>query len=623
MSAKPTAFARVPRGKPTTGTTKTVPPIRIDANFLERLEKANMSPDLSTVMTKTDTKLSIEVNAQGGIGYSLLNKVGKTVADKADIKRIQTMTSSITKERKAALNDELGNSTKFLLMAFVQKSKESADFQPIQKFHKGFVQILRTVNTEFQMVTKNLHIIEAIPTKEGTPENTVKDILIEMGRRISVAVGQFLFHRAVVKEEQTPEKLNAFLFKEHVPGSIYSRLSKQLINTSVQGFVIEHLLFPKDPSKGVTLSFKEIRDATFRNDLMGLMEGSQLLIQLALNDKLVRLMINVKEDTPLDNFEEQNSLAAKLANTPFYLVPFKGVTTLADYFGNLAKNGVRGTVWESGTVLTPVDLLKFYGTIAKRMFHVLITRPQHKVSLIEGCFPGFRFDIEKDQEDVFVQLKNWALTPGNRATWFASVRKYAENAHAILSIRKMFNDVVAVSKDHIIAETFSAMIVGPAVAIHAGSSTGSPLHFTEVKNLALTLRASGGKPDEAIVSLAGASQGKKPKKVTIEAGLAERSRLTQESRDAVKELKTRGYVALAERMQTWFRLFIDESIQEAVAALFVARLESFLETPLQVTREERQGFMDPSNPDDDMPEEKKAVVEAQQEDDQVDNPDDE
>jgi len=148
MAARRTAFARIPRGKVNTSD-KVQPAYRVDSVFLERLERAKMNQDLSTVMTKTDTELSVRINAQAGVGYSLVDRTGSVVADKADIQRIQSMTSSITKERKAALSEELGLGIKFLLVAFLQKSTESADLTAITKFHKGFVQIFRAVNSQF------------------------------------------------------------------------------------------------------------------------------------------------------------------------------------------------------------------------------------------------------------------------------------------------------------------------------------------------------------------------------------------------------------------------------------------------------------------------------------------
>jgi len=78
--------------------------------------------------------------------------------------------------------------------------------------------------------------------------------------------------------------------------------------------------------------------------------------------------------------------------------------------------------------------------------------------------------------------------------------------------------------------------------------------------------------------------------------------------------------ALAMRMQTWFRLFIDESVQEAVAAIFLARLESFLSAPIELTREDRQVFMDTVEPD--VEEDEQGEPPANEQDDN-DNSDEE
>jgi hypothetical protein len=621
MANKPTAFARVPRGQSKKETPRK-DLIRIDATFLERFERANLNQDLSTIMTKTDSKMSIEINAQSNIGYSLVNKQGNTVADKADIKRIQTMSASITKERKAALGEEIGAMTKFTLAAFVQKSNELADLQAIQRFNKGFVGVYRTVNTQYQTITKNLNAIESLTTQAGGTDE-VKNIIIEMGRRISIAVGKYLIHRANLAEDATAEKLNKFLFSEHVPIWLFTKLSAALISTTAQGFDIRHVLFPKDPSKGVFLTFKEIRSVEFRNDLMGLLAGSQHLIKLATNDVLIRLMINLPETTGLDNFDEANSVAAKMANTPFFVVPFEGAVETSEVFNFLAKNGVRGVTWASGTVLTPPDLLKFYGTISKRMFYALVVRPQTKATLLGDMFPGFAYDPASDTKDIFVQLKAWSIVPGNDPLWFARMRGWATNDPSNVTKRKVFNDVVMVATDHAIATAHRGLFNEEAIALHSGTVTGGPLLFTEVKNMALSMRERRVDADIIIGDRISFSLMKKAKvPANNRAGIQERSRLSEDARIALAELRSRGYSALAIRMQVWFRLFLDENVQNAVATVFLARLESFLDTPLETTREERQAIMDPADPDDELV--AQEVVEVIEDDpNEAHNPDEE
>jgi len=548
-------------------------------------------------MTKTDSKMSIELNAQSSVGYSLKNAQGKTVADKADIKRIQTMSSSITKERKTALGEEIGVVTKFNLAAMVQQGNEFADVGAIQRFHKSFVGVYRTVNTQYQLIAKNVNAIETLQVT-GTADE-IKNIFVEMGRRTSTAVGKYLYHRANLAEDATAEKLNAFLFREHVPISIFEKLSSSVIQTSAQGFDIRHLLFPKDPTKGVSLTFKEMRTEAFRNDTMGLLAGSQILTRLALNDALIRAMINVPATTALDNFDEANSVASKMANTPFFLIPMNGAVETSDVFNFLAKNGVRGVTWASGTVLTPPDLLKYYGTIAKRLFYGLLTRPQNKAELLQNMFEGFAYDNASEQRDVFAQLKAWSILPGSNPSWFAKVRgpAYTDAADRLL-IKSIFDDVTMVSPDHAISAAFAELLRRDTTVVVQGVVHTDPLIFTEVKNLAVSLRERRIDPDVILGERISLAQGKKAKMPTTNrAGTQERSRLTETAKVALSELRTRRYAALAMRMQTWFRLFIDESVQEAVAAIFLARLESFLSAPIELSREDRQAFMDTVEPD--------------------------
>jgi hypothetical protein len=600
MSKRPTAFARVPRNTQNKEQRIRKDLVRIDANFLERFERANLNPDLATIMTKTDTTVSISINAQSAVGYSLVDKTGKTVADKTDIKRIQTMSSSITKERKAALGEEVGQMTKFTLAAFVQKSNEFDAVTPILRFHKSFVGVYRSVNTQYQTIVKNINSIEAIPTTEGATDD-IKNMFIEMGRRISIAVGEYLYHRANLQEDATPQKLNAFLFRKRIPIYIFNKLALAVISTSAQGFDVRHLLFPKDPSKGAFLTYKEIRNVEFRNDLMGLMAGSQILIQLASDDGLIRQMTNLANTVGLDDFDEPNSVASKMANTPFYVLPFEGAVEASDIFGFLAKNGVRGVNWAAGTVLTPPDLLKFYGTIAKRMAYALVSRPMQKATLLGRMFEGFTYDVASDQRDIFVQLKAWSIRPGSTATWFSTMRNWGLDTDTRSVVRAVFNDIAMVSPNHAISEQFAQILRGDIIPNHKGSVSTTALIFTEVKNLAVSMKERRIDVLPILGDRISFSFDKKVKAPqTNRSGIQERSRLTQGARTALTELNGRGFSALALRMQTWFRLFLDETVQEAVSSVFLARLESFLDAPLELTREDRQGFMEALDPGDDF-----------------------
>jgi serine/threonine protein kinase HipA of HipAB toxin-antitoxin module len=99
--------------------------------------------------------------------------------------------------------------------------------------------------------------------------------------------------------------------------------------------------------------------------------------------------------------------------------------------------------------------------------------------------------------------------------------------------------------------------------------------------------------------------------------------LTSKATSAVVLIRQRGYALLAERMQAWFRQFLDTSVQEAVADLFLARLDAFLAMPVDISRQERLAFMEADEfADAEAPNEEPADDTAPG-DDEEHNPDDE
>jgi len=611
-SQRKAAFARVPRNP--TKEPKKPDLIRIDANYLSKFEKASMNPDLGTVMNKTNSRLHIEVGAAGAPSYNLWDSAGKVVADKADILRIQTMGSNITKERKQALGEEVGLRTRATIAAFVQKGAEIG--RPIPMFHKGFLPVYRSVNTQYDILARNNEAIEAHQTKDPGAE-TVRKALIEMGRRTSSAIGEYMYHRATLGEEETPLKLNHFLRVRFVPVYFYNRLTGAIVNTSAPGFDIKTLVFPKDPTKGFYLTFREIREIGMEQNLLGLGSGSNWTIAMARNDKLIRAMCNLAGTAKLTDFEEKNSLGSKLANTAFFMVPPRGMYDYKEVVNYLAKNGSRGVVWNSGVTTAPTDLLKYYGTIAKRMFYALLPRPAIKVGLIEELFSGFSYDNEKEEKDVFVQLKSWAGARNIGLTRWGDIFTDPTNIEGSPLVLKVFCDVVGVPlTENPIAIQFTKMVSKGLIPLQRGEIGIDPPLFTEVKNLAVTLRDTRSDLDRIIGDRISLGSFKKKDPSKLRSGVNERSLLSGSAKQAITMLIDRGYNALASRLRVWFRLFLDESVQSAVAELFIARMDSFLATPLTLSREERSGFIELDDPD---PEEEEGDDQGEAEENE--NPD--
>jgi hypothetical protein len=604
MSVKQ-AFARVPRfpkGNQSSKPASKQEGTRIDARWLANLQQARLNQDLSTVMTKVSADLSVTINPQGSVGYALKTSEGKVVADGGDIIRIQTLNASITNERKEAQKSEVSDAIRYVLAAFVRRGQEVG--RPISKIPLNFIEVYRSINSLMSTLSRNVTSIESVEVPTGTPAFLIKNMMLEFGKRIRVAAGDYFYHRLTIAESETPRKINSFLRESFVPICLYNKLTQAGLTTNQQGFDIRQLLFPSDASKGFYLTFREIRDEEFIQNLGGLLGGADLVIQIANNDGLLRRLMNLSDEVDLDDFDTDKSFASKVASVPFWVPPFEGAVDYASIFNFLAKNGVRGINWNSGTVLSPQDNLKFVGTLAKRTYYGLVSRPSYKMVLLAEMFPGFVFNpLDEEQRDIYVQLKSWSLTTTAEITWFktsSSVALYKDGVGKSVLLH-VLQDVLSLDPAHAIIAGFSAMLEArqTGLPVGVGDNLNAVDHFTEVKNLATNLRAQNEDALKIIGSRFSGNLGKQKtqkKKGLISQnriGLSERSMLTPRSQSVIAIMRQRQYTGLSERMTQWFRQFLTTDVQDAVADLFLARLDAFLATPIQLNREDRLAFMEP------------------------------
>jgi hypothetical protein len=577
-------------------------------------------------MTKSNTKLVIELDSQGNAASTLQTKNGAIIADQSDIIRIQTLNASVTKERKDAQKENTSSSLLRVIAAGVRLAAQETPPRVISQVPPSFAEVFRSINAQIKQVGDNVVAIEAIEVDPQSAAERVKNSFLEMSGRIRSAAGLYLRHRLGLGPEQTPLKLNSFLRDELVPVFFYNKLTAGQISTSQQGFDIRSLLFPNDPSKGMFLTFREMRNENILNNLMGLLGNSSLLIEMANDDQFLRTLINVGPTTVLDNFNEERSLASKMASVPFFIVPFEGAVDRDTIFNYLAKNGIRGAAWNAGTVLSPQDNLRFIGTVVKRAYYGLLSRAPYKAGLLGKMFPGFTFTPSEDDNaaNIFAALKTWSVENPESNNWFTNISyRTAYQSTGWNIVREVLADVLAVTKDHVAILRLKEIVKAETglVPVHSGASKGTYAYFNELKAMAATIAATNEDPRQILgnrIQIHGALKApseKRPKNRGQKPGTTERSMMTPKAQSAVRLVNSRGMGALSNKMNAWFRQFLSTEIQEQVADLFLARLDAYLSEPLPVTKEERLIFLEPGGygfeadetsdvPDDDNQEER-------------------
>jgi len=426
-SSRRTAFARVPRGK--SGGAAAPAQFQVNKQFLDRMTQATVMPDMATVLTKTAASLNVTIQANGK-GNFTINSGEQVIGDSADVQKVQSLGTFINDERKAILKTSVSAVAKKTIAAVVQVSTDPAFVEmvprPIVRIDKSFVDVYRTVNAQAELLNINLQQIVQT-TAVGTANEMVKNHLIESGARIRHALGRYLLYRGGIAEGDEPQKLNDFLLGAKVIGWVFARLCSQKMQVGARDFEFRKIYFPKDPTKGLMLTFKELKSDRLVANQGGIL-GNMSVFRGLWSDDAIRAICGIPSDWNLRTFADS---AKVLANVPFMVVPSFQAVSLEEHFAVLAQHGDRGLPWNVGNTVTPQDTLKYLGTVAKRISYGFIGIPRFCAPWYENLFPGFRFDLnvaEREGRSVFSQLQIQFRAGTITTTYFSDI--LGENGYA-------------------------------------------------------------------------------------------------------------------------------------------------------------------------------------------------
>ncbi|RKF76917.1 putative Bgh-specific protein [Golovinomyces cichoracearum] len=147
-SVRRTAFARKPQNPSAVSTNKAERLKRVNKGFLDSSTSVNLEPKVSTILTKCDSKLTIEVGANGKGNYQTSTKSGEIIGDSDDVQRIQMLGSFIDAERKSVSKSIVSMLAQITLAAMVELSREQG--KEISKFPKEFLDVFRAIKAQME-----------------------------------------------------------------------------------------------------------------------------------------------------------------------------------------------------------------------------------------------------------------------------------------------------------------------------------------------------------------------------------------------------------------------------------------------------------------------------------------
>lgn len=587
-SNRRTAFARVPRG---TNAGATAPAAtQINKQFLDRMTQARLAPDMATVLTKASAELSIAIQPNGK-GNFTISSSGRTIGDSQDVQKVQALGSFINDERKAIVKSSVSALAKKTIAAVIQVSQDPAYKdevpRPIQKIDKSFVDIYRTVNSQADMLNTNLQQIN-LTHATGDVNEKVRNHLLETGARVREALGKYLFYRAGLAEGEEAQKLNEYLMEGSIMSWVFTRLCSQKMQLGGKDFEYRKVYFPKDPTKGLQVTLKELKSEALRESQGGVLGGMSVFRGLWSNE-MIRTICGVPHDWDLENFAGP---AKTLSNVPFPVVPFPGAVTLEEHFTTLAQNGERGLPWNVGMTTSPQDILKFLGTVPKRISYGFIGRARFSAPWYETLFQGFVFEpsvIERESRSVFSQLLSQFRAGSIQSGYFAMIKGEKGFAQTRAILPPLVLAVMDVPPDNDLGKEIVSGIGNDMVSIKNGETAGA----TDIWGAFMTRRDMSDEACNALLNgVLATNLDPRSKNVRVSDVRSARCGLSVQGATLVREFKRRGYIALSSRVDQWLRSFLSVELQAPVAEVIAARLEASLNTPIQFGKGDTAVFVE-------------------------------
>jgi len=347
-------------------------------NSISALQKLVLDAAMSAALTRSGTKLVVEMDAGGTRVLLADQRSGQLVGGPEDLQKLGTIRAFVNRERKEATAVEAARDVTQLAFLAEKVVKDSIDGFEMKPVDNSYGAALRPLHAALQISEENWKKVCENTSQANRVmfEPELKRLFAGIGNAYTATISALTEGRSIkglLKEE---------LFNEGVPEWVHTRFTAKTFALDRTGD-LEKIFFTTDPTKGLALSVKEWRNDEFLSKQGPLVEASNLAYDLIKDDDLVRAITGIAESIPLDN--EENPMVAKLLSAKLVAMPPANSADRVIELGSKSKSGfkfptpsmdtVTGAIVALSTALLrvysanlqSVDLVSdYYATIAPR-----------------------------------------------------------------------------------------------------------------------------------------------------------------------------------------------------------------------------------------------------------------
>jgi len=347
-------------------------------NSISALQRLILDAAMSAALTRSGTKLVIEMDAGGTRVLLADQRTSQLVGGPEDLQRLGTIRAFVNRERKEATAVEAARDVTQLAFLAEKISKDESPGFEMKPVDNSYGAALRPLHAVLQITEENRKKVS-----DNTSE-TMRTVFEPELNRLFTGIANAYTDTitALTQGRSIKGLLKQRLFEEGVPEWAHSRFTAKTFSLDRTGD-LGKVFFTTDPTKGLALSVKEWRNDEFLAKQGLLVEASNLAYTLINNDELVRAITGIADNVPLES--EENPQVAKLLGAKLVVMPPVHSAATVIELGSKSKSGfkfptpsmdtVTGAIVALSTALLrvyaanlqSVDLVDdYYATIAPR-----------------------------------------------------------------------------------------------------------------------------------------------------------------------------------------------------------------------------------------------------------------
>lgn len=277
-----------------------------------KIGSITLNRDAIQALTIAQAKVQVTISAGGTTAILVSEETGRQIGGLDDLAKLLGLRSFVAKEKKASASSDVQE--EILTAAFrVSEQEQAADTNFKQKkLDNSFVVAARplrtlanTVNTHVGNLNGNYH--------EESQEygKLLQGYCVGITDAIAITLGK------MVRGEKEKGVMESSLLERGVPTYVRNKLQLKSLAIT-KDMDLSRILFPQDPSKGLSFTLAEWRSGTFVKKQGFIMRNNEALIRILNDNSLVQELVGM---TAVEFANKEDPRVQRVMKTRILVVP--------------------------------------------------------------------------------------------------------------------------------------------------------------------------------------------------------------------------------------------------------------------------------------------------------------